>query len=82
MPQSKERTKVRVESVSTKCGSTDHMTADEIRSRSIGEEVDMACPECGDIHLTEEDACEAAKKKYSDTDKYKRIKSEAEPNGK
>jgi hypothetical protein len=82
MPQGKDRTKVRVESVSTKCGSTDHMTADEIRARSIGEEVDMACPECGDIHLTVEEACEAAQKKYSDTDRYKRIKTEAEPDKK
>ncbi len=78
MPENKERTKVRVEAVDTKCGSSDHMTADEIRARSIGEELDMACPECGEIHLTVEDACEAAKKKYSETAKFKKIKSEAE----
>ncbi|MFH1035229.1 MAG: hypothetical protein V1806_12040 [Pseudomonadota bacterium] len=78
MPDSKERSKVRAERVDTKCGSIGHMTVDEIRGRTIGNEVEMTCPECGEIHLTEEDACEAAQKKISETAKYKKIKSEAE----
>ncbi|MBI4798291.1 MAG: hypothetical protein HY794_06070 [Desulfarculus sp.] len=78
MPDSKERSKVRAERVDTKCGSIGHMTADEIKGRTIGDEVEMTCPECGEIHLTVEDACEAAQKKISETAKYKKIKSEAE----
>lgn len=78
MTDSKERSKVRVEAVDTSCGSTGHMTADEIKGRSIGDEVNLACPECGEIHLTPEDACEAARRKISETAKYQKIKSEAE----
>ena len=78
MNDNKERSKVRVEAVDTSCGSTGHMTADEIKKRSIGMEVNLACPECGDIHLTPEDAGEAAAKKISETPKYQKIKSEAE----
>ncbi len=78
MPDSKKRTEVRAERVDTKCGSVGHMTADEIKRRSIGENVNLTCPECGEIHLTEEDAGEAEKKKISETPRYKQIKSEAE----
>jgi hypothetical protein len=78
MPGSKERSKVRAERVDTKCGSIGHMTVDEIRGRTIGDEVEMTCPECGEIHLTEEEAGEAAQKRISDTAKYKKIKNEAE----
>lgn len=78
MPDSKKRTEVRAERVDTKCGSVGHMTADEIKRRSIGENVNVTCPECGEIHLTEEDACEAAQKKITETPRYKQIKDEAE----
>lgn len=78
MPDSKKRTEVRAERVDTKCGSVGHMTADEIKRRSIGENVNLTCPECGEIHLTEEDASEAEQKKISETPRYKQIKSEAE----
>ncbi|MFZ5587942.1 MAG: hypothetical protein ACOZHQ_18655 [Thermodesulfobacteriota bacterium] len=78
MPDSNKRTEVRAERVDTKCGSVGHMTADEIKRRSIGENVNVTCPECGEIHLTEEDASEAEKKKISETPRYKQIKSEAE----
>jgi predicted RNA-binding Zn-ribbon protein involved in translation (DUF1610 family) len=76
--EKKERTKVRVERVDTKCGAVDHMTVDEIRSRSMGPDVELACPQCGEIHLTDEDACEAAARKISDREKYKAIKEAAE----
>jgi hypothetical protein len=78
MTENKERSKVRVEAVDTSCGSTGHMTADEIKGRSIGAEVNLACPECGEIHLTPEDACEAAARKISESLKYHKIKAEAE----
>lgn len=78
MTESKRRTEVRAERVDTKCGSVGHMTADEIKRRSIGENVNLTCPECGEIHLTEEDASEAEQKKISETQRYKQIQSEAE----
>ena len=78
MPDRKERSKVRAERVDTKCGSIGHMTVEEIKGRTIGDEVEMTCPECGEIHLTVEEACEAGQKKISETAKYKKIKSEAE----
>jgi hypothetical protein len=74
----KERTKVRVERVDTKCGAVDHMTVDEIRARSLGSDVELACPECGEIHLTEEEAQEAAARKISDREKFKAIQNQAE----
>lgn len=81
MATEKERTKVRAQRVDTKCGSIGHMTVDEIKRRSIGGDVEMACPECGKIHLTPEDACEAAQVKISETARYKRIQNEAEDTG-
>ncbi|KMY68517.1 hypothetical protein AAU61_02350 [Desulfocarbo indianensis] len=77
----KERTKVRVERVDTKCGAVEHMTVDEIRARAMGPDVELACPQCGEIHLTEEDAREAAARKISDRDKYRAIKKEAVEEG-
>lgn len=82
MPDSKDRSKVRAERVDTKCGSIGHMTVDEIKSRTVGDDVELTCPECGEIHLTPEEACEAARKKISETPKYYKIKSEAETENK
>ena len=72
------KTQVRAERVDTKCGSIGHMTVDEIKKRTIGEYVNVTCPECGEIHLTAEDAEEAARKKITKTSKYRKIKTEAE----
>lgn len=76
MEEIKKR-KVRVERVDTKCGAIPHMTVDEIKARTIGENVNVTCPGCGEIHLTPEEAQEAEKKKLTQTPKYKRIESEA-----
>lgn len=76
--EKKERTKVRVERVDTKCGAVDHMTVDEIRARAIGPDVELACPQCGEIHLTPEDVSEAAARKISEREKFKAIKEAAE----
>jgi hypothetical protein len=72
------RKKVRAERVDTKCGALGHMTVDEIRERIIGESVNVTCPECGAIHLTREEAEEAALKKISSSMRYRKIKAEAE----
>jgi hypothetical protein len=73
-----EKMRVRAERVDTKCGSIGHMTVDEIRERTIGDYVNVTCPECGEIHLTTEDAEEAARKKITRTSKYRMMKNEAE----
>jgi hypothetical protein len=74
-----EKSKVRAERVDTKCGSIGHMTVDEIKDRTIGNDVNVTCPDCGEIHLTPEDAAEAQAKKITTTPKFKKIQEEAEP---
>jgi predicted RNA-binding Zn-ribbon protein involved in translation (DUF1610 family) len=78
MEKPEKRSKVRVERVDTKCGSVGHMTVEEIVSRLIGQDVDLTCPECGEIHLTREEADHAKSKKISATARFKKIKDEAE----
>ncbi|MHC1743019.1 MAG: hypothetical protein AB9873_08310 [Syntrophobacteraceae bacterium] len=78
MENERKKTKVRVERVDTKCGAVAHMTVDEIKERIIGESVNVTCPECGAIHLTREDAEEAATKRISGSPRYKKIRLEAE----
>jgi uncharacterized Zn finger protein len=73
-----ERPKVRAERVDTKCGCIGHMTVDEIKARSVGENVNVACPECGRIHLTIEDAEQAEAEKVIASKRFEKIKSEAE----
>ncbi len=82
MKDSERKTKVRAERVDTKCGYIGHMTVDEIKERSIGEFVDLACPECGEYHLTLEEKEEAEARKISRTQRYARLKSQAEPDKK
>ncbi len=76
-----EKTKVRAERVDTKCGSIGHMTVDEIKDRTIGKELNVTCPDCGEIHLTPEDVAEAESKKITATPKYKKIQEDAEHQG-
>jgi hypothetical protein len=78
MKTPKKRAEVKAERLDTKCGSFPHMNVEEILSRLIGKEVNLACPECGEIHLTAEEAEHAKKKKLSETPRFKKIKQEAE----
>jgi hypothetical protein len=73
-----KRPKVRAERVDTKCGCIGHMTVDEIKARSIGENVNVACPECGKIHLTIEDAEQAEGEKIKSSKRFEKIRAEAE----
>ena len=73
-----KRPKVRAERLDTKCGYIGHMTVDQIKERSFGENVNVACPECGKIHFTVEDIEEAEAKKFRKTKRFARIKSDAE----
>lgn len=73
-----KRPKVRAERLDTKCGYIGHMTVDQIKERSFGENVNVACPECGKIHLTLEDIEEAEALKCRKTKRFEKIKSDAE----
>ncbi len=72
------RPKVRAERVDTKSGYIGHMTVDEIKERSFGETVNGACPECGKIHLTTEDAEAAEADQTTKSLRFAKIKSDAE----
>ena len=74
----KKRKEVRVESTDTACGGVPHMTVDELAARLKIESRELRCPACGMIHLTEEDVKKAEAMKYSETERYKEIKEEAE----
>jgi hypothetical protein len=54
------------------------MTVDQIKERSFGENINAACPECGKIHLTVEDTEAAAACRLIKTERFARIKSDAE----
>ncbi len=77
MKREGRKSKVRAERVDTKPGSIGHMTVDQIKERTIGENLNVTCPECGEIHLTLEDVEEAEKKKITKTAKYRKIRAEA-----
>ena len=72
------RPNVRAERIDTKCGYIGHMTVDQIKERSFGETVNVACPECGKIHFTIEDIEEAEERKLRKTTRFAKIKSDAE----
>ena len=69
---------MRAERMDTQCGYMGHMTVDRIKERSFGENINVACPECGKIHLTVEDTDEAEACRLSKTEKFARIKSDSE----
>ena len=72
------RPNVRAERMDTKCGYIGHMTVDQIKERSFGETVNVACPECGKIHFTIDDIEEAEARKLRKTTRFAKIKSDAE----
>lgn len=74
----KKRTTVTVESADTACGLVPHMTVDQLASRLNIESKELRCPACGRIHLTEEDVKEAEALRYSNSERFKKIKEEAE----
>ncbi len=67
---------VRARRVDTKCGFLGHMTVDEIRERILGDQVNVTCPECGEIHLTVEDAEAAAARRVRDSARFKKLLEE------
>jgi hypothetical protein len=78
MKKKERQSKVRAERVDTKCGYIGHMTVDEIKARSVGEHVNVACPECGEIHLTIEETEEAEARRVRKSARFAKIKAETE----
>ena len=72
------RPKVRAERIDTGCGYIGHMTVDQIKERSFGSDINVACPEYGKIHLTVEDTEKAETRRISKTQRFARIKSDSE----
>lgn len=68
--------RVRARRVDTKCGLFGHMTVDEIRERTIGDQLNVTCPECGEIHLTVEEAEAASLRRVRDSARFKRLLEE------
>ncbi len=76
--EKKKRRQVRAENPSGACGYIGHFTADELKLRAVGDEVDGTCPLCGLVHLTNEEITELEKKKVMDSARFGEIKEEAE----
>jgi uncharacterized Zn finger protein (UPF0148 family) len=53
------------------------MTVDEIRKRLTGHRVNVSCPACGRIHLSEEDVAEAESRKINAHTRFKMLAKNA-----
>ena len=73
----RSRPRVRVENIKCAAGYVGHMTTDEIKSYLIGDYVDLACPVCGLVHLTLEEAEAEETRKITESERYKQILKEA-----
>jgi len=74
----KKRREVRAENPSGACGYLGHATADELKARAVGEEVDGTCPVCGLVHLSIDEITELEKQKVIDSVRFGVIREEAE----
>lgn len=72
------RKKVRAENPTGACGYVDHMTIDELRERAVGEEFDATCPSCGMFHLTRQEIDQLNSEKFTDSQDFAKLRSEAE----
>ncbi|MEJ5348434.1 MAG: hypothetical protein WHS46_07070 [Desulfosoma sp.] len=68
--------RVRARRVDTKCGLFGHMTVDEIRERIVGDQLNVTCPECGEIHLSVEEAEAASARRVRDSTRFRRLLEE------
>jgi hypothetical protein len=75
--KSNGRRRVRAECLDTACGFIGHMTVDEIRKRLTGHRVNVSCPACGRIHLSEEDVAEAESRKINAHTRFKMLAKNA-----
>ncbi|MEM5789320.1 MAG: hypothetical protein AAGU11_18560 [Syntrophobacteraceae bacterium] len=69
---------IKAEAADTLCGEIPHMTVDQLASRLCIQSRELRCPACGRIHLTDEDVREAEERRFSDTERFRQIKIEAE----
>ena len=76
--QPESRFTVRAEHPDCACGDVGHMTVDELKRQLTGEEISLACPACGQVHLTRSEIEELAKEKISRSRRYKEIQAQAE----
>ncbi len=77
----KKRRKIRAENPSGACGYVGHLTADELKERAVGQDVDGSCPICGMVHLTRDEIEELERQKISESERFDTIKREAEAEG-
>ncbi len=80
MNSKKSRFKVRAETPDCACGDVGHMTVDELKNQLTGEEISLACPACGQVHLTRSEIAELEKEKVCHSKRYKEIQAQAEGN--
>lgn len=59
------------------CGYVGHMTAKELKKRSVGDEVNLSCPVCGLIHLNREEVRDMEQKKITASSRYRQLLQEA-----
>ncbi|WP_028585549.1 hypothetical protein [Desulfogranum mediterraneum] len=71
---------VRVECPSCACGYVGHMTADELKERAAHDDVELACPVCGLIHLSREEIDEQVQHRVVDSQRYRTIQQQAQAN--
>ncbi|MBL4901772.1 MAG: hypothetical protein JKY62_03905 [Desulfocapsa sp.] len=74
----KKKRQVRAENPSGACGDIGHLTADELKSRAVGDEVDGTCPICGMVHLSRDEIEEVESRKVIDSERFGVIREEAE----
>ncbi len=73
----KNETIVRGQCPACACGYVGHMTAEELKARAVGDEVNLSCPACGLIHLTREEAEDMEQKKVTETARYRQLLRDA-----
>ncbi len=71
------KTVVRGQCPACSCGYVGHMTAEELKARAVGDEVNLSCPVCGLIHLNREEAEDMEQKKVTETARYQQLLKEA-----
>jgi hypothetical protein len=69
---------IKAEAADTLCGEIPHMTVDQLAARLDIASRELRCPACGRIHLSEEDVKEAEAVLFSETERFKEIKTQAE----
>ena len=79
--EKKIRKIVRVEAPNCACGYVGHMTADELKQRAAHDDMDLSCPVCGLIHLSQEEIEDLEKQKVVNSKRYREIQRQAENEG-